>query len=279
MLTALRNACSLGHHFKKNVICIRVTKGVIGMNNEKAAALFKNWNEALIWSCLQGYMGTMIVDDESDPKSAIIDNGDFSFCAGIPNENLLQANVINHFKIIAPINEAWQTLIERVFAARAKKIWRYAIKKEPNVFDKEKLKLYVASLDSNYDIRLFDRDIFELAQKESWSADLCIQFKNYQAYQHCAIGVAILHNGKLVAGASPYGVYRNGIEIEIDTKPEYRGKGLATACAAKLILECLSNNIYPSWDAHDLRSVHLAEKLGYHLSHPYVAYEITDAVR
>lgn len=69
------------------------------MNNEKAAALFKNWNEALIWSCLQGYMGTMIVDDESDPKSAIIDNGDFSFCAGIPNEDLLQANAINHFKL------------------------------------------------------------------------------------------------------------------------------------------------------------------------------------
>ena len=77
-----------------------------------------------------------------------------------------------------------------------------------------------------------------------------------------------------VAGASPYAIYQNGIEIEIDTKPEYRGKGLATVCGAKLILECLERNIYPSWDAHDLRSVHLAEKLGYHLSHPYVTYEL-----
>ncbi|MEG3007650.1 MAG: GNAT family N-acetyltransferase, partial [Oscillospiraceae bacterium] len=33
------------------------------------------------------------------------------------------------------------------------------------------------------------------------------------------------------------------------------------------------------WDAHDLRSVHLAEKLGYHLSHPYVTYEIANDVK
>ncbi len=245
------------------------------MYHEKAAALFKGWEEALIWSCLQGYMGTLITDDESDPKSAIIDNGDFCFCAGRPSEKLLQSISGKGFKLIAPSNEAWQTLIECVFKDKAKKIWRYAIKKEPDVFDEEKLKSYVASLDRGYELRLFDREIFEFAQSESWSADLCAQFKDYQAYQNCAFGVAILHGGKLVSGASPYGIYRNGIEIEIDTKPEYRGKGLATVCGAQLILECLSKNLYPSWDAHDLRSVHLAEKLGYHLSHPYVTYEVT----
>lgn len=249
------------------------------MCNEKATALFENWDEALIWSCLQGYMGTMITDDESDPKSAIIDNGDFSFCAGIPNENLLKSISIGDFKLVAPINEEWQTLIERVFAGKAKKILRYAIKKEPDIFDEKKLKSYVTSLDSNYEIRLFDSEIFKLAQRESWSADLCSQFKDYQEYQKHAIGVAILHNGDLVSGASPYAVYKNGIEIEIDTKPEYRDKGIATVCGAMLILECLSNNIYPSWDAHDLRSVHLAEKLGYHLSHPYVTYEIASDVK
>ncbi|MEZ4629059.1 MAG: GNAT family N-acetyltransferase, partial [Eubacteriales bacterium] len=28
------------------------------------------------------------------------------------------------------------------------------------------------------------------------------------------------------------------------------------------------------WDAFDKRSVHLAEKLGYHLDHPYVMYMV-----
>lgn len=59
------------------------------MYNEKTTALFMNWDEALIWSCLQGYMGTMIVDDENDPQSAIIDIGDFAFVRENPMKNYL----------------------------------------------------------------------------------------------------------------------------------------------------------------------------------------------
>ncbi len=29
---------------------------------KKAAPLFKDWQESLIWSCLQGVMGTLYVD-------------------------------------------------------------------------------------------------------------------------------------------------------------------------------------------------------------------------
>lgn len=219
-------------------------------------------------------MGTMIADDEDNPKSALIDIGDFCFFAGEPKVSLFHD--IKSAKLLIPQNEHWEALIEKYFGSRANKLFRYAIKKEPDVFEKEKLTSFVNSLDVCYELRLFDLELFESAQKESWSADLCSQFRDYADYKSRGIGVAILHNGKLVAGASPYAIYDNGIEIEIDTKPEYRRKGLATICGAKLILECLERNIYPSWDAHDLRSVALAEKLGYHLSHPYAAYELTD---
>ena len=241
------------------------------MVHASAEKLFENWDEALIWSCLQGHMGTMMTDDASRPKSAMIVIGDFCFCAGIPSEDLLRS--IDGYKLFIPKDEAWQALIEHTFAQKATKRLRYAIKKESGIFDKNKLQSFIASLDADYELRMFDAEIFKLAQSESWSADLCAQFADYMDYQNRAIGVAILHGGSLVAGASPYAVFDHGIEIEIDTKPEYRGKGLATVCGAKLILECLSRNIEPSWDAHDLRSVHLAEKLGYHLSHPYVTYE------
>ena len=66
----------------------------------------------------------------------------------------------------------------------------------------------------------------------------------------------------------------DGIEIEIDTRQDYRRRGLASACAAKLILACLDRDLYPSWDAHTEISVALAEKLGYHMDHPYVTYAI-----
>jgi len=217
------------------------------MNKNKGAALFSGWDEALIWSCLQGYMGDLVLDNEEAPSSAMIHIGDFCFFAGNPNIALL--NILDEPKLLIPRDKNWEELIEDFYGRRVNKVLPYAIKKEP-------------------------QEAFEMARMEEWSADLCSQFKDYKEYQKKGIGTAIFHQGKLVAGASPYAVYNGGIEIEIDTKPEHRGKGLATVCGAKLILECLQRNLYPSWDAHDLRSVALAEKLGYHLDHPYVTYEL-----
>ena len=87
--------------------------------------------------------------------------------------------------------------------------------------------------------------------------------------------MAALKDGELAAGASSYSRYIEGIEVQVDTKKEHRRKGLAYACGAKLILECLERGLYPSWDAQNLWSVALAEKLGYHFSHEYIAYEVT----
>ena len=101
------------------------------------------------------------------------------------------------------------------------------------------------------------------------------QYKDYETYKKLGLGVAVLKGGELVAGASSYSTYDKGIEIEIDTREDHRRKGLAYACGAKLILECQKRDLYPSWDAQNKWSVALAEKLGYHFSHEYVAYEVT----
>lgn len=98
------------------------------MCDEKVSALFKDWDEALIWSCLQGYKGTIIVDDDANPKSSIISSGDFSFCAGLPNEKLLKNIPMSDFRLITSKSDDWHVLIENVYGDKAKKI-RYAIKK------------------------------------------------------------------------------------------------------------------------------------------------------
>lgn len=244
------------------------------MSIEKAATLFDGWNEAMIWSCLQGHMGNMATDHCECPTSAMVEVGDICFFAGQPNSSLFQS--IAGFKLLVPKDKNWEKLIESYYGKRARRFFRYAIKKEPDVFDKEKLIGYIKALNHCYEIKLFNEKIFQMARSEAWSVDLCSQFKDYADYEKRAVGIAILHEGKLVSGASPYAVYNGGIEIEIDTKPEYRQKGLATVCGAKLILECLACKLYPSWDAHDMRSVSLAEKLGYRMDYPYVTYELSD---
>lgn len=250
---------------------------ISGENLENIEILFKDWNETLIYSCLQGYMGTAWADSTINPKSAQIVIADFCFFAGEANEAFVKNKPKERnsdFVIMVPQHDKWADLIEKVYGQNATKVTRYAIKKESDMFDVKKLKAITVSVNTEYEIRLIDKKLFAVARENNWSADLCSQFESFDEYAQKGLGVAALHNGELVSGASSYTVYRNGIEIEIDTREDYRRKGLALACGAKLILECINRNIYPSWDAQNKASVALSEKLGYHFDKEYVAYEV-----
>ena len=111
--------------------------------------------------------------------------------------------------------------------------------------------------------------------EQEWAWDLCGCFADADDFLARGLGVAVTMGGDLpVSGAASYAVCDGAIEIEIDTRPDFRRQGLAAACGARLILECLDRGLYPSWDAIDLRSAALAEKLGYHRGEAYVTYWI-----
>ena len=76
-----------------------------------------------------------------------------------------------------------------------------------------------------------------------------------------------------------YTRYKEGIEIEVDTIPSERRKGLASVVCAALILACLDEGLYPSWDAHDMNSVQLSRNFGYEFDHEYTAYEVCSSQR
>ena len=175
---------------------------------------------------------------------------------------------------MVPQNKEWAELIKRVYGEDATQVVRYAIKKEPHIFEYNKLKNIVDDVSGEYKIQLISKEVFDSTRENKWSSDLCSQFKDYNDYAERGLGVVAIHNGEVVAGASSYTVYRGGIEIEIDTRENYRRRGLALACGAKLILECMNRNWYPSWDAQNKGSVALAEKLGYHFDKEYIAYEV-----
>jgi predicted GNAT family acetyltransferase len=77
-----------------------------------------------------------------------------------------------------------------------------------------------------------------------------------------------------VAGCSSYTLANNKLEIEIDTHPDHRRKGLARAVAAALILYCLDAGIEPCWDAHNPESAALAEQLGFTDPTPYEVFVV-----
>lgn len=240
--------------------------------------LFTGWEETLIWSCLQNVMGRAFADQEKDPQSAQLVIGDFCFFSGKPDEELIRnkpSGRKSDFIIMVPKDEAWSQAIEAVWKSSATRRIRYAIKKEPDVFDKEVLTRAVESLSPRFTLRLIDEEIYHQVMEHSWTKDLCSQFADYEDYKNRGIGVAALLGDQVVSGASSYTVYQGGIEIEIDTRNDFRRQGLALACGAKLILECLKRELYPSWDAQNPGSVALSQKLGYHFDREYPVYEIT----
>lgn len=251
-------------------------------DTKEVAYLFENWDETLVWSCLQGVMGEIYAAYNpvlEKPVSAMAMIGDFTFFAGKADRKMVLYKPVEckkDFMIMVPQNEAWAELIEKSYPHNQKKVTRYAIKKEQDVFDKEKLERFVADLSAEYEMKLIDEPLYHKCKAEGWCRDLVSGYKNYEMYQSLGLGVVILHKGEIVAGASSYTSYNGGIEIEIDTREDYRRRGLATVSGARLILECLERGLYPSWDAQNKWSVALAEKLGYHYSHDYVAYEITN---
>ena len=247
------------------------------MKKKRTTNVFDSWEETIIWSCLQGVMGDVYTNDAEDAAMAIL--GDFAFFAGKPSEEVVRfkpENCKQNFIIMVPQNEEWGNLIEKCYGEKAKKVTRYAIKKEPVVFDIEKLEQVALNIPNVYELKMIEESEYYMCQSNGWSRDLVSQYKDYETYKKLGFGVVVLKDGEPVAGASSYSTYDRGIEIEIDTREDHRRKGLAYVCGAKLILECLKRGFYPSWDAQNKMSVALAEKLGYHFSHEYVAYEVIE---
>lgn len=248
-------------------------------NPQTVEHLFTNWQETCIWSALQGIMGDIYAANCANPDAAMVLLGDFCFLAGNPNAELVAykpEGSQKSFMIMVPENDAWATLIESHYGNGAKRITRHAIHKNKGTFNKEKLEQAAADIPEGYELRMIDEELYNACLKEEWSRDFVSNYENYALFEKLGLGALMINKGtgEIVAGASSYSTYKDGIEIEIVTREDHRRRGLAYCCAAKLILECLQRNLYPSWDARTKISVALAEKLGYVYSHDYVAYDI-----
>lgn len=234
--------------------------------------------DTVLWSCVEGNMGRVWVDDEYYPKSAIALVADFCYLLGDLNEIVDAGQVMPilencKHKIIITNNPSWISFIEKKYQDSFRKLSRYAIKVEPNIFNKEQLSNYIRAAEP-YQVVRIDESIYYKALTDNFMADLCCFFSTSQNFLGNGVGYVVLHEGEIVAGASSYSYCKDSIEITIGTKREFRRKGLALACASKLILECLNRNIYPRWEAVNLESVALAEKLGYHFDREFTVYSI-----
>ena len=246
-------------------------------NKKIITHLFDGWDETMIWSCLQDCMGVAYADSLVSASSAQINIGGFCFFAGKTNYELLKnqlENLHSNFSILVPQNEDWERAIEDYFREKVTRRIRYATKKGVYAFDREKLQNIVSRIFPVYELKMIDSVLYDEILALNWAKDLCINYKSYEEFASLGIGVVACRNKIIVSGASSYTSFNSGIEIEVDTREDERRNGLASACGAKLILECLKQDWYPSWDAHNRGSLALAEKLGYSFDREYPVYEL-----
>lgn len=236
---------------------------------EKVSSLFLGWEETMVYSCVSGIMGKVLTVGGGLSAAAAI--GDFCFLAGEPDRALITHDYGRDFLIMVPRDEKWESLIEE-FLPSARRHIRYSIKKEHDCFDRQKLDGIISSLPEDFTLRQIDEELYNKCLKASWCSDFVCNYASFEEYGRIGLGFAVLHGGEIAAGASSHTSYDGGIEIEIATREDFRRLGLASVCGAALICGCLDRGIYPSWDAHDMRSVKLAEKLGYHMDRPYPVY-------
>lgn len=245
-----------------------------------ASSLFDGWNETVIWSCLQGIMGCVLADNPTRPQSAAAVLGDFAFLAGTLNRALVHA-VLSHGKprtlILIPRDAAWSACIEAALKGNATRITRFATRKDPAGLDRARLLDLARDLPRGIELSPIDARLHRACADADWSCDLVSQFPAYEDFQRLALGIVAVEDDVPVAGASTYARYRDGIEIEVDTRPDRRRQGLARACAAALIVAALDQGLYPSWDAHTRASLALAEQLGYRFDYAYDAYLVSSS--
>jgi len=135
---------------------------------EKIKEIFTNWDETLIWSCLQGVMGEIHTNATQDAAMAIL--GDFAFFAGKPDSDLVRfkpENCNQDFIILVPQSGEWARLIEEYYGNKARKVTRYAIKKEKDIFDIPRLEQVIMSLPEEYELKMLEMAEFELCQKNA----------------------------------------------------------------------------------------------------------------
>ena len=239
----------------------------------KVAKLFGDWPFPY-WTEVLNQKAKIYVDDPDNPKSAKGCLGGWHYCAGKPNKALITRKSKDWFGLF-PQNKAWEKLIKECFP-EAEKDTRFAIHHDAH-FDRENLQRLVDALPEGYELKPIDSKVYDLVKKadDDDVEDLIGWFDSKKQFLKLGLGYAVVKDGAVVGGASTAYRFPKAIDIEVDVDKNHRRKGLASAAAAKLILDCLDRGWKPTWDAANMKSVHLSEKLGYTFNCKYHCYWIS----
>lgn len=166
-------------------------------------------------------------------------------------------------RMFVPSSESWENAIK----GRMVSVKRYEMHIDMAKLNEHMLSAYVKDVTAEYKIVPFDEQIF--AQKPYHHG---ANFASWDDFKQNASGFVALYDGKPVTSASSFLTRGSETELDVSTSKAHRRRNLALACCAAMLLDCRDRGLEVHWDAQNMPSRHLAEKLGYELGREYTAY-------
>ena len=226
-------------------------------------------------TAVQGYMGTVMMDDEKNPNCMVALVGRNCFIDGNSKNTQYVEECLKsldkYYKVIIA-NEEYFGMIEEIYKGKYEIASRYTTKKTKSL-DKEKLKKYAKTSLDGYEVKMIDTELMEkIKATDSYVTNIMMS----DNYEENGIGFCAINklNGEISGIATSSMVYDDGIEINVKIVEDSRGKGIGTVLCSNLVLECIEENKYPYWDAFNKDSLKLAQKLGYELGEEYRTYKV-----
>lgn len=219
-------------------------------------------------------MGRAWTDSPVRPRAAVVAVGDFLYCGGEPGlsaARLLRTAVSSEKRgwlVYAP--GAWKSALDRVAPSVIRT--RYAF--DPLIQPEDgRLRALLANAPEGLTYERITGGWIGKCREAAWSHDFVSLFSDEQ-FEREGLGVLAMLDGEPVAGASSYVAYPGGLEVQVETRNGFEGRGLATLASAKLILLAHEQGRIATWDAASAVSKHIAEKLGYRFTQTYTVYEM-----
>jgi GNAT superfamily N-acetyltransferase len=164
------------------------------------------------------------------------------------------------------LTEAWKEQIEAQYPDAA--VYRRFMMKPANRFTLPEL----PDLPEGYRLAGMDEAAFETHPFSHGE-----NYASWDAFRAEGSGAVVYCDDRIVASASSFLSLDGEVEMDLSTEEAHRGKGLAAACAARMLRDCMERGITVHWDAQNDISRHMAEKFGFEIETEYPVYWLPDS--
>jgi GNAT superfamily N-acetyltransferase len=221
---------------------------------------------------LEAQMGQAFVDDLEQPTAYRITIGPFWYFAGDANSPGGRALLAEWpaYNLLMPSPPDWAAAARATLGERLVSFPRYSFSADG--LNEEHLAAVIDGSPQRDRVVAVDAALLARAAEGVETFIDLADFDSPDDFVARGLGYVALDGERVMGAAYSSLVCSRGIEVSLYVDDPYRRQGVATALAARLLLECLRQGRRPNWDAANTESCALAEKLGYVASGSYDSY-------